>query len=135
MRYAITNRSKALYAPATLDMGLLTPALENLKLTGGYRRTWDKVSGTANFFGANPSPTPQQPGQFLCSATNSSADDPSQCEFQAVLKTNAPTWTVSLDYRVSPALLLYGKVSRGCKAGGINANAVLRAPAHSRLNM
>jgi iron complex outermembrane recepter protein len=124
LRYMITNRSKALYAQATLDMGLLTPALENLKLTGGYRHTWDKVSGTVNFFGLNPNPTPAAPGEFLCSATNSPADDPSECEFQAVLKTDAPTWNIGVDYRVSPALLLYGKVSRGYKAGGINANAV-----------
>lgn len=124
VRYSITNRSKALYAQATLDFGLLTPSLANLKLTGGYRHTWDKVSGRVNFFGLNPAPTPQAPGEFLCSATNAPAADPSECEFEAVLKTNAPTWNIGLDYRVSPALLLYGKVSRGYKAGGINANAV-----------
>lgn len=123
-RYSIANRSKALYAQATLNMGLLTPALENLKLTGGYRHTWDKVSGSANFYGLNPNPTPQAPGEFLCSATNSAVVDPSECEFKAVLKTNAPTWNIGVDYRVSRALLLYAKVSRGYKAGGINANAV-----------
>ena len=124
IRYAITNRSKALYAQATLDLGLLTPALENLKLTGGYRHTWDKVSGSANLFGLNPAPTPQAPGAFLCSASNLPVDDPAQCEFRSVLKTNAPTWTLGVDYRVSPDLLLYAKASRGYKAGGINANAV-----------
>ncbi len=123
-RFSITNRSKALYAQATLDFGLLVPTLENLKLTGGYRHTWDKVSGSANFFGPNLNPTPQAPGAILCSATNTPAVDPSECEFNAVLKTNAPTWTIGLDYRASDALLLYAKVSRGYKAGGINANAV-----------
>ena len=118
IRYSITNRSKALYAQATLDLGLLTPALANLKLTGGYRHTWDKVSGTANLYQAGPG--------FVACYTDPTipATTPSDCQFSANLKTNAPTWNIGLDYRVSPALLLYGKVSRGYKAGGINANAV-----------
>ena len=118
IRYSITNRSKALYAQATLDLGLLTPALANLKLTGGYRHTWDKVSGTANLYQAGPG--------FVACYTDPTipATTPSDCQFSATLKTNAPTWNIGLDYRVSPALLLYGKVSRGYKAGGINANAV-----------
>lgn len=50
--------------------------------------------------------------------------DAVQCQFDAKLKTGAPTWTAGIDYRVSPDLLVYGKVSRGYKAGGINTNAV-----------
>lgn len=117
LRYAITNRSKALYAQATLDLGLVTPALQKLKLTGGYRHTWDKITGSSNYYMAFP-------GGAFCLATNSMVADLSECQFEATLKSNAPTWNIGLDYRVSPALLLYGKVSRGYKAGGVNANAV-----------
>lgn len=120
LRYEITNRSKALYAQATLDLGIISAALQNLKVTGGYRHTWDKVSGSANYYAADPS----VPGGFVCLADNSQVADLTQCQFHATLKTDAPTWNIGLDYRVSPALLLYGKISRGYKAGGINANAV-----------
>ena len=118
IRYAITNNSKALYAQATLDLGLLAPALHNLKLTGGYRYTWDRVSGSANLYQAFP------PFGYFCFADNTLAEDASGCAFNANLKTQEPTWNIGLDYRVAPELLLYGKVSRGYKAGGINANAV-----------
>jgi iron complex outermembrane recepter protein len=120
IRYAITNRSKALYAQATLDFGLISPVLEKLKLTGGYRHTWDKVRGVVSYYSEDPG----TPGGVICFDTNLPQPDPSQCGFDATLKTNAPTWNIGLDYRISPALLLYGKVSRGYKAGGVNANAV-----------
>lgn len=117
IRYAISNRSKALYAQATLDLGLASPALEGLKVTGGYRHTWDKVTGSSNYYLAFP-------GGAYCLATNAIVSDLSECKFEATLKTNAPTWNIGIDYRVSPELLLYGKVSRGYKAGGVNAIAV-----------
>ena len=124
IRYSIASRSKALYAQGTLDLGLLTPALENLKITGGYRYTWDKVSGSASFYGLNTAPTPEAPGAYYCVATNTTADTPAGCGFSVNLKTGAPTWNINVDYKVSPGLLVYGKVSRGYKAGGINSNAV-----------
>jgi len=117
IRYAISNRSKALYAQTTLDLGLLASGLQNLKLTTGYRHTWDKITGTSNYYLAFP-------GGAFCLATNSIVADLSECQFDAKLKTDAPTWNIGLDYRMSPSLLLYGKVSRGYKAGGVNANAV-----------
>jgi iron complex outermembrane receptor protein len=39
------------------------------------------------------------------------------------VKSSAPTWTLGIDYKL-PATLLYGKVSRGYKAGGISPQAV-----------
>ena len=118
IRYAITNTSKALYAQTTLDLGLVSPALENLKVTGGYRHTWDKVSGSASLYQAFG------PGAFFCFADNTLAVTAEGCGFNANLKTSEPTWNVGMDYRFSPELLVYGKISRGYKAGGINANAV-----------
>ncbi|MEC3948199.1 TonB-dependent receptor [Sphingobium sp. HWE2-09] len=123
-RYASTQESKALYAQATLDFGLLSPALDGLRLTGGYRHTWDKITG----FSTNIQPNPTAPGTVNCGATGERgvpiADQFERCTFTVGLKTNAPTWTVGLDYKVSPRILLFGKVSRGYKAGGLNALAV-----------
>lgn len=56
-------------------------------------------------------------------------DDPNPsapvgCRFDATLKSKAPTWTVGLAYKPMSNLLLYGKISRGYKAGGFNPFAV-----------
>ena len=119
LSYAITTKSKALYGQATLDLGVFAPSLDGLKITGGYRYTWDTISGTSAYY----TPLTAEPGTFACS-DGSLVTDAVQCQFDAKLKTGAPTWTAGIDYRVSPDLLVYGKVSRGYKAGGINTNAV-----------
>jgi Outer membrane receptor proteins, mostly Fe transport len=121
--YGTSTVSKALYAQATLDLGLLTPALDQLKLTGGYRNTWDHVYGFATQYSqqvANPS-------LATCGADNSTvpfATAVADCEFTASLRTSAPSWVIGLDYKVVPNVLLYGKVSHGYKAGGFNQYAV-----------
>ena len=119
LTYAITTKSKALYGQATLDFGAFAPSLDGLKITGGYRYTWDKISGNAAYF----TPLTATPGSFACS-DGMVVTDATQCQFNARLTTGAPTWTAGIDYRVSPDLLLYSKISRGYKAGGINTNAV-----------
>lgn len=124
-RYSVKNKSKALYAQTTFDLGLLDPSLERLKLTAGIRNTWDTVTGAASAYGGSADPN-DPPGTIRC-ALNPIVDvtDPVQdCRFDATLKTSRPTWTLGADYRVSSALLLYAKVSRGYKAGGFNSNAV-----------
>lgn len=117
------SKSKALYAQGTLNFGAVTPSLEGLRLTAGYRYTWDDISGSSaswipaagNFciFG-------DKAGEF----SPSGVDPAVGCSFSAKLKTSAPTWTVGLDYKPITGLLVYGKISRGYKAGGFNTFAV-----------
>ena len=114
----VTNRSKALYAQGTLDFGAFSPALESLRLTAGYRYTWDTVKGFSAGF------APRADGSVLCSVTNQVVTDPALCRYDATLKTKAPTWTIGLDYKPIDDLLIYGKVTRGYKAGGFNSVAV-----------
>ncbi len=117
----VRNKSKALYAQGTFDFGAVTPSLENLRLTAGYRYTWDTVSGFATGW------TPAGVGNVSCTTTGtivSAATAFDDCRFDATLKSKAPTWTVGLDYKPISNLMLYGKVSRGYKAGGINTFAV-----------
>jgi iron complex outermembrane receptor protein len=120
VRYAVTNESKALYAQATLDLGVFSPALDSLKVTGGYRYTWDKVGGSANLYAGNPT----APGTYVCLADNAVVADFNECQFTAELRTSAPTWNIGVDYEVAPDLLVYAKASRGYKSGGVNTNAV-----------
>lgn len=119
----VSNQSKALYAQGTLDLGALSPALDRLRLTGGYRMTWDRVSGFATQWQANPTNV----AQLICGATNApttAATAYQDCLFSKVLNTNSPSWLIGLDYKVSPRILTYGKISHSYKAGGFNPYAV-----------
>ena len=48
----VSNKSNAVYAQATVDLGAFTPSLDSLRLTAGYRYTWDTVSGFTSTFSA-----------------------------------------------------------------------------------
>lgn len=115
----VTNKSRALYAQGTLDFGAFSPSLENLRLTAGYRYTWDTVKGF------NTSWSPRADGTVICSVLGPiPRPSPADCRFDATLKTKAPTWTIGLDYKPIDGLMVYGKVTRGYKAGGFNSVAV-----------
>lgn len=133
----MTNESKALFAQATLDLGLLTPALDKVRLTGGYRYTWDTIRG----YTVNYSPLLNAAGDLLTgglvtcgfNGTRVAREDAGNlvtavtkpgCRYEGNLKSSSPNWTVGLDYQPVDNLLLYAKVSRGYKAGGFNAFAV-----------
>jgi iron complex outermembrane receptor protein len=90
-----TSHSKALYAQGTLSFGSFVESLSGLRLTAGYRYTWDALTATSNF------------GLPHAAATSTSG------------KYKAPNWTVGLDYDVFQHVLLFAKVSRGYKTGGV----------------
>ncbi|WP_240334315.1 TonB-dependent receptor [Sphingobium estronivorans] len=129
----VTNESKALFAQATLDFGAFVPALDRLRLTAGYRYTWDRIDGFT--IGYNPALySGTGPDNVRCSFNGVSvaranlanpidAATPG-CRYEGHLRSSAPNWTIGLDYRPINNLMIYGKVSRGYKAGGFNAYAV-----------
>jgi len=118
--YGVENTSEALYGQGTLDLGLISNSLDGLKLTAGYRKTWDTVEGYNNFYvdltalGAG----------YLCVPTNKFLTNPSTCRFEDKLDSDEPTWTVGLDYTFTDETLVYAKISRGYKSGGFNPYAV-----------
>ena len=87
-------KSKALFAQATLDFSNL--GLNGVKLTGGYRHTWDTRRGQVA----------DQINVGLGAANSSKGEQDS--------------WTVGLDYQVTPNILLYAVSRRSYKAGGFN---------------
>jgi len=125
-RSGVTNKSRALYAQGTLDFGAFSPSLDRLRLTAGVRYTWDTVQGFSSSWVTTGIGHVCLFGPPAASGTIVPlANDPAVgCNFDATLKTSAPTWTVGLDYRPFDELLLYGKVSKGYKAGGFNSFAV-----------
>jgi iron complex outermembrane recepter protein len=120
----VSNRSKALYGQATLDLGAVSSALEKLRLTTGYRYTWDRIEGFDIAY------TPSADGTTASCLVDGTTPgvvpiaDIDSCAFSARLKSKAPTWTFGVDYRLMKNLLVYAKVSRGYKAGGFNTAAV-----------
>jgi len=120
-RSGVSNRSKALYAQATLDLGALTPSLDKLRLTGGYRYTWDTIHGFSSSWSLDNGTCQFGPPAGLAYGAN----DPTVfCNYEKTLNSKAGTWVVGLDYKPVNDLLIYAKVSRGYKAGGFNTFAV-----------
>ena len=89
-----TNRSEALFGQATFDLGTLTPSLTGLKLTGGVRYTWEH-SFTSQTIIAPP-------------AVSGSFD------------SDYPSYTVTLDYDVTPGVHAYVTARDAYKSGGVN---------------
>ena len=122
----------ALYAQASYNL------TEQLKLTGGFRYTWDKMRtflinetsifnavpanvrfgcsnisapgfvGVINGFFPNPAFAPYTLGQQL-----------GVCQQNLAKDTSAPTWLLGVDYKPIEDVMLYGKWSRGYRQGGL----------------
>src|SRR5579883_2101579 len=110
-RNAPTSRSEAAYAQATYDLGHSFDALQGLKFTAGYRFTWDYRQ--INSVGTNAS--------GACSAIGADKN----CDISVESHGSEPSWTLGLDYQLTPDTLLYVTSRRGFRAGGLNGNAVV----------
>ncbi|MDR3417156.1 MAG: TonB-dependent receptor plug domain-containing protein [Nevskia sp.] len=93
--YTVKQISYAPYAQGTYDLGGRLDALDGYNFTLGARYTTDNTTGSSN---AGLGPHTASTGKSV------------------------PTWTVGLDKQVEDTLL-YGKVSRGYKAGGFEVIA------------
>jgi iron complex outermembrane receptor protein len=103
------QRSRAIYAQGTYDLGAFWSQLEGLKFTGGYRYTWDDRSTTYKNIhetlgcvlgGVLPNCGSSLDGTF-----------------------HAPTWTLGLDYQADGNTLFYVTGRRGYRSGGFNPQA------------
>ena len=104
--YRQTKESYAPFVQGTYDLGALSDALSGLNLTAGARYTFDSTVGNA-------------------SITQRALDALTLVDvsYDASVKDQALTYTLGLDYRLG-ANLLYGKISRGYKTGGISPTSV-----------
>ncbi|SER08644.1 Outer membrane receptor proteins, mostly Fe transport [Solimonas aquatica] len=94
--FSIEQSTWAPYAQGTYDLGGLVDSLSGLSLTLGARYTKDRSSGTSNAGGT---------------------------EHGDSYSKGVMTYTAGLDYKID-TVLLYGKISRGYKAGGFSPIAV-----------
>jgi len=105
-----TTKEQAVYAQASYDLGNVIPALRALKLTAGYRYSWDYASNLMNSFDA----------RGLCQGASGSVPD---CGNAISGSFSQGTWTLGLDYQVAPDTLVYATARRGYNPGGFNSNA------------
>jgi len=106
--------TSALFAQASLDLGVFTTALNGLKFTGGYRYTWDtrqQVTASWRELGATRPCSSVTGAQFP------------NCAQVLNGKWTSPTYTLGLDYKPTRDTLLYATLRSGYKSGGFNANA------------
>lgn len=90
-----SQRSLALYSQGTYDLAGLSDYLKGLKLTVGYRYTWDYRSDFVN-----------RPAIGVFAAGSGTYQ--------------APSWIIGLDDQIDPQTLLYLSWRRGYKSGGFN---------------
>lgn len=99
--YDMQKESYAPFAQATLDLGHFTETLSGLSLTAGARFTFDRTEIDATFV---------QTALGALPLVNDAFTDE--------IKDSALTYTLGLDYKYDTHLL-YGKISRGYKTGGV----------------
>jgi iron complex outermembrane receptor protein len=100
------------------DVGLYEQASygvsDTLKLTEGFRYTWDRTLSNNRLISyAVPSP-----GIAIPSCTEPNLTLPA-CSADYREQSSAPTWLLGLDYKPNDDTMLYGKYTRGYRAGGI----------------
>ena len=87
---------------------------DQLKLTEGFRYTWDRTHSNNELISYQiPAPFTAIPA---CTQTTLTLPG---CVGLYRTQSNAPTWLLGVDYKPIEDVLLYGKYSRGYRAGGL----------------
>jgi iron complex outermembrane receptor protein len=111
----LNSTSTAIFGQATLDFGLFSEALNNLKFTGGYRYNWDTRHYTVAVWQERGTSRP-------CTNVGGGLQYP-DCTVRLDGKWKKPTYTLSLDYKITPDILVYASNRTGFKSGNFNVNA------------
>jgi iron complex outermembrane receptor protein len=105
----VNSTTKALFAQATLDLGVFSESLDKLKFTGGYRYTWDTRHYSAFAYNSVTQ---------VC--TTDATKRVPNCAARFDGKFKAPTYNLTLDYKITPQILAYVTNRTGYKSGGFN---------------
>lgn len=110
----VKNESQSLFAQATLKI----PGLDGLSATAGLRYTWDQREIARTSFNN---------GNCALLTADVGGTPLSPCVREAGYKADAPTWTLGLDWQISPDHLLYVASRKGYRSGGVNQRANIPA--------
>jgi iron complex outermembrane receptor protein len=109
---AVNNTSYSVFAQGSFKI------TDKLTFTAGARMNWDRKRLTLlSRNGANCALVVQNPNGTRSALPNDACSLPLQDKF------SQPTGTVSLDYKVSPDLLIYATSRLGYRSGGFNLRA------------
>ena len=95
--------------------------LDTLKVTEGLRYTWDETHNNSQLITYRFPPL-GYPGGPTPYCTNPVSTLPA-CDVHFGQNSSAPTWLLGLDYTPTENMLVYGKYSRGYRAGGVSPQA------------
>ncbi len=116
------SNNKALFATATWN------PVDAFNITAGIRQSWDRkdyeyhrtnpdgspIEGPCNFFLGDPLAGPTDIGnQSNCLLFGIDGEE-------RTFKNDRTDWRVAVDYRFSDALMMYGQIATGYRAGGFN---------------
>jgi iron complex outermembrane receptor protein len=106
-RYNFENdeESRALFGQATYEI------IDNLRATAGYRETWEDIKFRYIDDGSVPEDAHQLTGVPL----------------PPTLSEREPSWTLGLDYQLTPESLLYIAQRGGFRAGGFNGTSTVQS--------
>lgn len=120
------NTSKAIYGQFDYSLDKLVPGLS---FTAGARQTWDTQSGCTTGLNVNPF----GPAMLIVDADNQAGIVPSEAACRAnsagagvvsqilpKAKFDKLTYTLAINWQVSPRTLIYATTRRGYRAGGYN---------------
>ncbi len=107
--YRIASRSRAAFVHGDYDLG---DYVEGLKLTGGYRYTWDEVSTAARATSGADAIGAPCIGLFLT--------DKNCYQSAPFAHFSAYGWNASLEEQLTPEVLLYVRAGNAYRPGGSN---------------
>lgn len=108
-----SNESLGAYAQATFPLEQIATGL---KLTAGYRHTWDDIAFGVAFAGSTAVvPSPGDP----CFSVAGSVY-PDNCLVSDSASHDGDSYTAGLDWQINDATLLYLATRQGYKSGGFN---------------
>jgi iron complex outermembrane receptor protein len=108
--------NKAVYGQVTYEVNA------KLRLTGGLRYTWDRSVASAQLItyrNFSVTSTPVTPIATCTLGALASAD----CRTYNLTRSEAPTGLLSVDYRLTPDVMVYASYSRGYRQGSVSYNA------------
>jgi iron complex outermembrane receptor protein len=121
------SESKALFAQANYNL------TERLRVTGGFRYTWDKrsinrmgyiggIPGFSGSFLSNGSLVTLPPTGLCANGPNANLAPPGpDCQDPVSAKFDYPAWLASIDYELGDGKFVYAKTGGAALAGGLNS--------------
>jgi len=110
-------RSIAGFAQGTLDAGALSPALQGLQMTLGYRYSRDRRRDYVDSYVMN---TPSFETGGACALTTGNFPN---CRLDYARRFSASTYTAAVQYQIVPSTMIYATARSGFKSGGFTLGA------------